>query len=62
MVESLTVHYWKGINRVAGRMKDPSLAKMLRDASQNVVRDKSESANWNAATLDRYLEKAIVGS
>lgn len=61
MGEVICKHHWKGVNNLARRVKDPSMAKIFMDASRIVERDEDEHVDWHRTMYDSQLEKVVTG-
>ncbi len=59
--ENICKLHWMGVNKLARSIKDPSIAKVLWDASRIVERDEDEHVLWNSTMFSTYMEKLATG-
>ncbi len=59
--ESLSRLYWRGVGRVAPRLKDRAAARSLADTAALIEREKNQSVAWNTSALESRLARVMAG-
>lgn len=59
--ETLARLYWRGVSRVAPRLKDPAAARVLHNTAATIEREKNEHVAWNTKALESRITKAMAG-